>query len=208
MNLRARWLRLMSEFSLTENIDTYASLQNAYAEPHRHYHNISHLLAVLNQLDAASHLADRPHEVELALWFHDAIYKPFSSSNEADSAKWAYAFLNENKVNDSIRANVTRLILATSHNGDADSGDEKLIVDIDLTVLGQSSDTYKSYCDGVRKEYRQVPSFIYRWKRKALLRDFISKESIYHFALFRKSLEGQARCNLQQEIQSLQMIVL
>lgn len=203
MNLKERWWRLMSEFSLTENIDTYELLQNAYAEPHRHYHNTSHLLAVLSQLDAASHLAERPHEVELALWFHDAIYKPFSSSNEADSAKWADAFLKENKVNDSVRATVTRLILATSHNGDADSGDEKLIVDIDLTVLGQSSDTYKSFSDGVRKEYRHVPSFIYRWRRQTLLRGFLSKESIYHFDLFRKTLEGQARCNLQWEIQSL-----
>ena len=135
--------------------------------------------------------------------FHDAVYKPFSSSNEADSAGWAKTFLEKNKIDNITSDRIARLIMATSHLSEIMSNDEKLVVDIDLTVLGQNNDIYKTFSDGVRREYRRVPSFLYRMKRKALLQSFLSKNSIYYFDLFREKFEMPARSNLQQEIHSL-----
>ena len=52
----------------------FARLMAAYAEPQRHYHTQQHLAECLEHLAAAYSLASEPGEVELALWFHDAIY--------------------------------------------------------------------------------------------------------------------------------------
>ena len=84
-----KWLLLMQNLGLTENQNTYNLLLQAYSEKHRHYHNKCHIDAVLKHLENSISLAGNPYEVELALWFHDAVYKPFSSSNELDSANWA-----------------------------------------------------------------------------------------------------------------------
>ena len=60
------------------------------------------------------------------------------------------------------------LIMATQHNGIVQDKDQKLIVDIDLTILGASPEIYDEFERNVRKEYKMVPTFIYRKKRKEL----------------------------------------
>lgn len=89
----ARWQRLMTQWRMPPSGDVYSSLESAYSEPHRHYHTGAHIDDCLEQLDSAPHIANFPEEVELALWFHDAVYKPLSSKNELKSAEWARTFL-------------------------------------------------------------------------------------------------------------------
>ena len=69
--------------------ETYERLVAAYSEPHRHYHTMRHVAACLRELDSAADLASDAREVELALWFHDAIYSTTAGDNEARSAAWA-----------------------------------------------------------------------------------------------------------------------
>ncbi len=58
------------------------ALLAAYAEPHRHYHSTQHLAECLQGFEAVRHLAQRPAEVALALWFHDAVYDVKRHDNE------------------------------------------------------------------------------------------------------------------------------
>ena len=64
-------------------------LISCYSEPQRHYHTLQHLGECLSWLDCLRELAQRPAEIELALWFHDAIYEVRRRDNESRSADWA-----------------------------------------------------------------------------------------------------------------------
>ena len=58
-----------------------------YDAPGRHYHNLRHIRHCLAELDAAKSLAKDPTSVELAIWFHDAVYDPQCHDNEERSAQ-------------------------------------------------------------------------------------------------------------------------
>lgn len=76
--------------------------------------------------------------VELALWFHDAVYKIFAKTNEIDSANWASDFVLKNIDDERLSHKAYSLIIATQHNATLQDRDQRLIVDIDLAVLGAS----------------------------------------------------------------------
>lgn len=201
--LLSRWQKLMSGLGLPESLDTYNSLIESYSQKHRKYHNVSHLKAVLECLDSVEHLTVHKDQIELALWFHDAVYKPFSKSNEHDSAVWASKFLRENNSTKELQEFVHRLVMATAHLSVPENEDEKLIVDIDLSILGRSEDTYKHFQEGVRYEYRKVPSCIYARKRNEVLKGFLDRDRIYLSELLHELFEKQARKNIQRELSRL-----
>jgi len=202
--LISRWLMMMKSLGLHENRDSYNRLIDAYSEKHRQYHNVSHLCSVLERLDEIEHLTENKYEIALALWFHDAVYKPFSKSNESDSADWARKFLDENDMSEQLQERVHRFVMATSHSSVPNRDDEKLIVDIDLSILGRDKDQYAQFEAGVRREYRKIPSCIYARSRKAVLRGFLQRDRIYSSEPFYEALERQARKNLQGELSRLQ----
>ena len=203
MMLFNRWKQLMAKMNLIENRETYDALIHAYSDESRSYHNLDHLRSVLASLDLVEQSAIHKNELELALWFHDAIYKPLCACNEYKSAEWAREFLTQNNVNEESIDFVIQLINATKHSVKSEHGDDLLIADIDIAILGRSHDVYEKYARNVRYEYRQVPSFIYKKKRKALLESFLSKPRIYSTAHFYQAFEIQARKNLTNEIRRL-----
>src|SRR5690606_12112501 len=73
--------------------EVWEELFQRYGESWRHYHTLDHVADCLERLDAWKSLAQRPEEVELALWFHDAIYVPWKGSNEEKSAELARRWL-------------------------------------------------------------------------------------------------------------------
>ena len=52
-----------------------AWLADRYAEEHRAYHDAEHITECLAWFDCVRDLAERPAELEVALFFHDAIYE-------------------------------------------------------------------------------------------------------------------------------------
>lgn len=198
-----RWMQLMSRLGLDDNIDTYDKLISNYKQKHRHYHDVNHIKAVLEHLDNAKYLASDCRAVEFALWFHDAIYNVFSSKNELDSANWASSFLLANGINNEFSNKVHALVMATCHNTMPIDQDEKLIVDIDLSILGSSPKTYNMFEEWVRKEYKIIPKFIYNAKRKAILTSFLERDRIYFHDYFYEKLERGARINLTHAIRVL-----
>ena len=198
-----RWENLCENLGLEADHKTYTALINAHAEKHRAYHTLDHIAACLKHLDNVRDQLTHADEVEMALWFHDAIYKPFSSTNEDDSADMARNFLTENNVSADVTARIYDLIILTKDHGRPTSIDGQFMLDIDLSILGTASHIYAQFEADVRQEYKRVPRFIFRKKRKEILQGFLSRPKIYQTDYFYERLEAQARTNLSWAIANI-----
>ena len=201
MNLE-RWHALMSQWGVPDSDATFSDLLSAYSESHRHYHNATHIDDCLAQFDRAASLAEQPHEVEIALWFHDAIYQPTSSRNEQKSAEWASRFLISVGAPEERSDRVSKHILATVHAADT-ADDTALVVDVDLSILGRAPSDFERYEKAIREEYKWVPGPLFRRKRIAILQSFLDRPVIYGTDYFRELYETQARVNLEWAIECL-----
>lgn len=190
----------MGAWRFDENLATLDALVASYSHKGRRYHTTEHVSACLRHLDSCASRLDSPREVEIALWFHDAVYEPFSSRNEEDSADWAASFLAGCGASPDEVDRVTRLITVTKHNAPAQTADEAALVDIDLAILGAEPATYGIFEDRIRKEYRLVPSFLYRQKRAAILRGFLARARLFTSGVFPEEFELQARENLSNAV--------
>ena len=180
-----------------------AKLQECYAESHRAYHTLQHIQECLAQFDGARQLADCPAQVELAIWFHDAIYNPRRSDNEALSAEWARKAVRQRGVEPAVAERVHDLIIVTQHEAEPAGNDACLLVDVDLSILGTDPGRFDEYEQQVREEYRWVPEPMFCQARGKILRGFIGRERIYRTDDFADRLERQARANLARSLARL-----
>src|SRR5205085_10206723 len=86
--LQPRWLRLTAALGLAPecSAETYRELIKAYGGPGRYYHNLDHLEGVLVAIERLRDESHHPNLVQLAGWFHDAIYDTRALDNEERSA--------------------------------------------------------------------------------------------------------------------------
>lgn len=199
----SNWQALMNEFGFAPNNDVFDKLEKAHTASARHYHSDVHIAACLGHLYDVNDQVNDWKSLALAFWFHDAVYRPFKSDNERKSADWAVQFLKDNGADPALTNRVEALIMATCHNVQAADNDTQILIDIDLSILGTASHIYDVYESNIRKEYKRVPGFLYRKKRKALLQSFLDKPKIYGSAHFNDLLEEQARENLVKAIEQL-----
>ena len=178
-------------------------LAGCYAEPQRKYHTLLHLGECIGQFEPAIGLAGHPGEIEVALWFHDAIYAVKQQDNELQSAAWAAKELQTAGLPAPVAERVHALVMATRHAALPQADDERILVDVDLSILGAETDRYAQYAAQVREEYAWVPTWMFRRKRKALLQELLARTPLYGTEYFRGRLEARARENLGNEIRRL-----
>ncbi|MBK8092898.1 MAG: hypothetical protein IPK32_13165 [Verrucomicrobiaceae bacterium] len=177
----------------------HARLMEAWQEPQRAYHALQHLAECLGWLDRVQEEVQMPNRdaVELALWFHDAVYDPRAADNEERSAEMACECLDATLANE-----VRRMILVTrTHRAECE--DELWMVDIDLAILGAERSRFDEFERQIRAEYAWVPEALYREKRAEILRGFLERGKLFQTAFFRERLEDRARENLRRLIESL-----
>jgi predicted metal-dependent HD superfamily phosphohydrolase len=184
----------------------YARLASAYGEPHRHYHNGQHIAECLSEFDHARHLLREPAAVELALWFHDTVYDPKAHDNEERSAEMAECAVGQAQLPRTFIERVTKLVMATKpHEAETDS-DEAVMVDVDLSILGQSAERFAEYEEQIRREYEWVPARVFTSKRAEILEKFLGRKQIFHTESFREKYERSARRNLEASITRLKSL--
>ena len=182
--------------------DEHAHLLRAYSQAQRAYHTVQHLAECLAHLRVAR--AEKPAEIALALWYHDAIYRPKRSDNEARSAHWFSFRAQQFGIAPSCTARLTAMILATQHGAAGLPADAQtqLLLDIDLAILAASPGRFQEYCTQIRFEYAFVPTAIFNAKRVQVLREFLLQLKIYR-SPFGAKFEATARLNLKTEISKL-----
>ena len=202
--VRERFEAVWRDMGLVAPPALFDGVRERYAEPHRAYHTGQHIEECLASFDDARERCERPAEVELALWFHDAIYDPRASDNEQRSAEWVAHELESAGASSEIMTAVRALILTTRHEAVPAGGDEQILTDIDLAILGASRERFFEYEAQVRIEYSWVPDALFRRERAKLLRAFLARPSIYSTTFFREKLEANARENLTASIAYLE----
>lgn len=182
----------------------YRELLARYAEPHRHYHTRQHLDECFTHWAQVRQWAQRPHDIEIALWFHDAIYETAHKDNEAQSANWAHAAVLSHGLTEEVAHRIHALVMATAHHARPVGDDANLLIDIDLGILGTSPSRFAAYETQVRQEYAWVPACVYKRERRKVLQAFLNRPYIYATPYFRTTYEAQARANLHQSLADLQ----
>jgi predicted metal-dependent HD superfamily phosphohydrolase len=179
-----------------------AELTAAYCEPHRRYHTLQHIEFCLRGLGKNRDHAVRTNEIRWALLFHDAIYDPRRNDNEARSAEWACRVMQDMQRPDDEITRVRKMILATAHAGNAQTPDEALLFDIDLSILGADDATFGEYDRAIRVEYEWVPDDAYRAARANVLQGFLNRDRIFQTVAYRPQ-EAAARRNIERALERL-----
>lgn len=181
------------------------ALLERHREVHRHYHTATHVMWVCRHVVelASKHPVPDVHAALAAALFHDAVYQPTSSTNEADSAALAVRHLHDIGWADDRVAAVDALIMATADHLPADTGQEVLL-DADLAILGAQAGHYQAYATGVRAEYAHIDDQAWQRGRASVLQHFLERPNIYCTTTMQQSSEHRARANMSAELASLQ----
>jgi len=202
--LSGEWKKLTKDCDESLVDKLFDLLAVRYTENHRYYHNLSHLSAMLVSLNQMA-INQNDDNLRWAIFFHDAIYNPKRSDNELKSAELASLFLHQLNYPETTIILVEKMIMQTVHQfNTAENTDDftKLLIDLDLQILGATNNEYLMYADAIRKEYSFVPTYIFKRKRKAFLKKMLSKTRIYRTEYFYEHFEEVARKNIISEIQS------
>lgn len=183
----------------------FEALLARHREPHRRYHTATHVMWVLRHLHELTVAGEGPSDVaaaQLAALFHDVVYDPRATDNEARSAALAVEAAAALEWPADRCSLVHRLVMATAGHRPADA-DEAALVDADLAILGAPPNEYAAYARAVRAEYAHVPDDAWRVGRTAVLRSFASMEHLYSTELMRRTREARAFANIAAELATL-----
>ena len=187
--------------------DLLANLQTRHAEPQRHYHDWSHIEALLGHMRRLGDAIEDTDGVLYAILFHDAIYDPKAPDNERQSAELLLRLAPQIAAPSLALAH--RMILATEghrlpEGTDAEREDIAHFLDMDLAILGAGEARFDIYEGQIRREYAHVPDDAFRKGRAAVLRGFQARETLYFSEWGRDRFEGAARANIERSIARLE----
>ena len=184
--------------------DMYFDVLSAYKESHRYYHTLDHIADCFEEYEEVKQLFMHPLLSKYVLLMHDVVYIPGFKYNEAASAAKAKLMSHSLGLSEYDTNLVDVGIYATDHTVDKlDSilddnfSDEKLIKDIDLSILGSNWDKFKIYENCIRKEFGFFPDMIYNEGRKAFLSTLLAEPKIFLTDYFYEKYEKKARENIK-----------
>lgn len=211
-----RWLELCKHIDVKGgpgyHAQLYRRLVHYYNQPWRYYHTLVHIDNCLTKFDEIRHLLKDPDSVELAIWFHDAIYEFWADDNEGMSASLAIFFLVQLMGLPKKSANrVAYLIERTKHFSkdkeryEPTTNDAKFMVDIDLhSGLGGDWQCFQKNWELNNGEFN--------WKDKnelmrgqlGMFTNFHRRAPLYKTDYFRERYEERTKQNIERAIKKLE----
>lgn len=193
----ALWGNCLNSGAVSNGLPVYDELSKRYSDPRRGYHNLDHIRHCLQELDSVASLDGEYRAIEMALWFHDVVYKPGSWDNERKSAD-LFARVADGHMPADFVQTVCRLILVTSHRERPRDNDERLINDIDLSSFGLPWDEFLRDTHNLRKERDDLADTLYFPKQMTFLKCLIDRPRIFETEFFYERYEESARENIQK----------
>jgi len=203
LELQASWDQAWSALGASPRPGLFEQVVARYGESHRHYHTLQHLQECLEYLRAVPGPLERPGEVALALWFHDAVYELDRHDNEWQSAQWLERETASAGLAPDARRRLVALVMCTQHSAAPTAADACWLVDIDLSILGASRPRFDAYERQIRQEYRGVPEPEFQRRRLSLLNELLGRPRLYRTPYFQGLLEARARQNLKASVAAL-----
>lgn len=179
------------------NIELLRKVLYFYAMTERPYYNLTRLDECLELLPHVTKFAMYPYELEVAVWFHGAIFQEHRMNSEQKSAEWAYTATVKEGVSKEAAKRIYHMIIATNPENKPAKLDEKIMVDIDLSILGADQMRYREYEKQLREQYRWIPEPTFIRRRQKLLFSYLKREHIFNTAFFNREFEEQARENIK-----------
>ena len=217
-----------SEEQNNEMLDKWIDkIQNQYWEEQRFYHTLTHVASMLyfycKNYDLTKLSLNDEYEYSAAMFcvFHDVVYDPKSKLNELDSIAefqdFVTQFGSDVTTTDSFVIECIRDTIKHRKHLDDDSELSVLngfLLDCDLAVLAGSfdgvaglenehSDIYSNYAAGIRREYAHFDDTAYCEGRTAVMKSFLTRDTIYFSEVVREVYEETARANILKEIEQL-----
>jgi predicted metal-dependent HD superfamily phosphohydrolase len=192
------WAELAGDSPISRT--EWAAVLEAWSQPHRRYHDLRHLAAVLGLVGELAGAAADPAAVRLAAWYHDVVYEPTRPDNEAVSAARARAGLRGLVAEDRIDE-VARLVLLTaSHDPEPGDRNGAVLCDADLAVLAAPPEAYAGYASAVRAEYGHLSDEQFTAGRIAVLERLLALPALYRLPDVAAEWTPRARANLTAEL--------
>jgi len=196
--LLQRWAAL-----LPDHPELGRRLLSRWEEPHRRYHDLAHLAAVLGLVGELAGAATDPDAVRLAAWYHDVVYDPRRRDNEQVSAERARAGLRGLVTAERVEE-VARLVLLTAgHDPAPDDANGAVLCDADLAVLAGPPEAYAAYASAVREEYGHLSDAEFTAGRTAVLEHLLALPALYRLPAVAAEWTPRARANLAAELSLL-----
>ncbi|MBR9860043.1 hypothetical protein GYB22_04725 [bacterium] len=181
--------------------ELWRDLQKSYSDKDRHYHTLDHIKALCELFMEYRQIPHKHNLLLLSVFYHDVVYQPLKKENEFQSAKFAEKVMKRMNMNAPQIRTVVQQILATADHKKTAESDTNFLIDLDLSILGAQPKVYEEYRHNIRKEYHQVPQFIFNRGRRKVLNGFLKKSRIYIHKPIYERFEEQARKNIKTELE-------
>jgi predicted metal-dependent HD superfamily phosphohydrolase len=184
--------------------DVGRGLLSAWSQPHRRYHAVAHLRAVLHWVEDLAGYADNADAVRLAAWYHDSVYAGRPDDEEL-SAQRAEQELSRLGVAPALVDEVARLVRMTvTHDPDPGDRNGEALSDADLSTLALPAERYRHDTAAIRAEYAHVPEEVFRKGRRQVLLGLLEGPGVFRTEAGRRRWEARARANMLAELMTLE----
>ncbi len=183
-------------------------LDMRYAEPHRAYHDATHIEAVLRDsarlaaevgLDGESYAL-----VTLAACAHDVVYDARPGEDERASAAWVRDRTAALGLPATHVDRVAALVLSTGdHTPDPGDLARSVLNDADLAILAAPPEEYVAYTEAVRREYRDLADEQWRRGRTTVMSSLLHMPRLYVTDGAYDKWEDRARDNARAELERI-----
>ncbi len=186
-------------------LEEQASLTTLLSQSHRYYHNINHINDCLTELEYSTMMLsfEEIREITYAIWYHDAIYNPYSKLNEECSVQ---LLQKSSYLPTTIIENISSIILSTSKHLNTQENlslTTQVMLDIDLSGFGKEWPVYCRNTLNVRKEYYNTDNTTFVINRINFLETINLRNTLYYTDYFKNTYDENSKTNIDNELSLL-----